>query len=112
MRRDIVENGKAILEYTRGMDFDAYNEHRLTKDASESCLSRISEAAVKLGAVAEELFPNHDWRGMRNIGNILRHDYPDVVDAAIWATINRSVPPLLVDLETFLAEYPEDQETL
>lgn len=110
--RDIIENGQAVLEYTLGMDFTIYSKNRLTKDASERCLARLSEAAVKLGTLAEELFPQHDWRGIRNLGNILRHDYPDVLDAVIWAAITHRLPPLLADLEAFLARYPEDQETL
>jgi len=110
--RDIVENGKAVLEYTQEMDFEDFLRNRLVRDASERCLARISEAAVKLGSVAEELFPRHGWRDIRNFGNILRHEYEDVLDDVTWAIITRHLPPLIVDLETFLAEYPEDQETL
>ncbi|WP_437350607.1 HepT-like ribonuclease domain-containing protein [Neorhizobium petrolearium] len=107
-----MENGKAVLEYTQEMDFEAFLKNRLVRDASERCLARISEAAVKLGSVAEELFPRHGWRDIRNFGNILRHEYEDVLDDVTWAIITRHLPPLIVDLETFLAEYPEDQETL
>lgn len=110
--RDIVENGRAILEYTRGLGFEGFLKQRLIRDASERCLARISEAAVKLGPTAEELFPSHDWRGMRNFGNILRHEYEDILDEATWAIITRHLPPLLIELETFLAQYPAEQETL
>jgi uncharacterized protein with HEPN domain len=110
--RDIVENGRAILDYTRGMDFTQFVGNRLTQDATERCISRISEAAVKLGPVSEELFPSHSWRGIRDVGNILRHDYEGVLDEVIWAIVTERLPPLLGDLETFLARYPADQETL
>lgn len=110
--RDIVENGDAILRYTQGLDLKAYQENSLIRDPSERCLSRASEAAVKLGPLAEELFPKHNWRGIRDFGNILRHDYEGVLDDAVWATITMRLPPLLVELEAFLAQYPEDQENL
>ncbi|MBW9089209.1 DUF86 domain-containing protein [Rhizobium wenxiniae] len=110
--RDIVENGQAILEYTSGMQFADYQRNRLVKDASERCLSRVSEAAVKLGPIAEELFPVQDWRGIRAFGNVLRHDYPDLLDRMIWTMIADRLPSLIVELEAFLAKYPEDQETL
>ncbi len=110
--RDIVENGAAILEYTQGMDFQAYAGNRLVRDAVERCFSRISEAAVKLGSVAEERFPMHDWLAIRNLGNVLRHDYGGVLNSVIWTTIVERLPPLLVELENFLAQYPGDQETL
>lgn len=110
--RDIVENGAAIVEYTRGMDFQAYAGNRLVRDAVERCFARISEAAVKLSSLAEELFPAHDWLAIRNLGNVLRHDYRGVLDSVIWTTIVERLPPLLLELEIFLARYPEDQETL
>lgn len=110
--RDIAENSEAILEYTRGMNFESFLRNRLVRDASERCLARISEAAVKLGPVAEDLLPQHSWRDIRNFGNILRHEYEDVLDDVTWAIITRHLPPLLLELETFLARYPEDQETL
>ncbi|CDZ41026.1 DUF86 domain-containing protein [Neorhizobium galegae] len=110
--RDIVENGAAIVEYTQGMDFQAYVGNRLVRDAVERCFSRVSEAGVKLGLLAEELFPAHDWLAIRNLGNVLRHDYKGVLDSVIWTTIVDRLPPLLIELETFLAQYPDEQETL
>ncbi|KQW31435.1 hypothetical protein ASE36_04065 [Rhizobium sp. Root274] len=110
--RDIVENGVATLEYTGGLDFDGYRKSKITRDATERCLSRISEAGVKLGQLAEELFPNHDWLAIRNLGNVLRHNYPGVLDSVIWTTVTLRLPPLLADLNAFLSQYPHDQEVL
>jgi uncharacterized protein with HEPN domain len=62
--------------------------------------------------LAEELLPAHDWLAIRNLGNVPRHDYKGVLDSVIWTTIVDRLPPLLVELETFLAQYPADQETL
>lgn len=110
--RDIVENGAAIREYTAGMDFKAYTGNPLVRDATERCFARISEAAVKLDTLAEELFPTHNWLAMRHLGNVLRHDYRGVLDTVIWTAVTDRLPPLLVELEAFAAQYPEDQETL
>lgn len=110
--RDIVENGESILNYTRGMDYNAYIANPLVRDASERCLSRLSEAAVKLGPLAEKLFPNQDWRGIRDFGNVLRHEYERILDNAVWVTITVRLPPLLIELRDFLIPYPEDQENL
>lgn len=110
--RDIVENGQAILGYAGELDFKGYTTTPIVKDACERCFSRLSEAAVKLGPRAEELFPSHNWRGIRDFGNVLRHDYPDVHDRMLWAAISTYLPTLIAELEAFLAEYPDDQETL
>ncbi|TNM65905.1 HepT-like ribonuclease domain-containing protein [Aliirhizobium smilacinae] len=110
--RDILENGSAALAYTKGMDFEAYMGNGLVRDATERCFTRIAEAGAKLGSLAVELFPNHDWLAMRHLGNVLCHDYDGVLDETIWSMITDRLPPLIVELETFLAQYPEDQETL
>ena len=75
-------------------------------------MARISEAGVKLDTTAEKLFPTHNWPAIRGFGNMLRHEYDNILDETIWATITDRLPPLLAELETFLAGYPEDQETL
>jgi uncharacterized protein with HEPN domain len=110
--RDIVENGTAVLDYTRSMDFETYTGTPLVKDATERCFMRISEAAAKLGTTAEDLFPEHDWLAIRHLGNVLRHDYNRVLDTIIWTIRNDRLPPLIAELQTFLARYTEDQETL
>lgn len=67
---------------------------------------------MKLGTTAQELFPSHNWPAMRGLGNMLRHDYDDILDETIWSAITERLPPLLVELQAFLAQYPEDQEVL
>jgi uncharacterized protein with HEPN domain len=58
---DIVDNAKAILRYTDGMDLVTFREDRKTADAVERCLERISEAASKLGDEAFTLVPGQPW---------------------------------------------------
>lgn len=110
--RDIIENGDAILDYTAGIDFAAYRDNHIVRDATERCFARISEAAVKLASPAEELFPSHDWVGIRHLGNVLQYDYKGVIDDIIWASVTKRLPPLLDELKIFIAQYPDDQETL
>jgi len=46
---DILENILLIEEFTNGMDLNAFLEDLKTRDATERCMERISEAAKKLG---------------------------------------------------------------
>lgn len=73
---DILENIIFIEEFTRGMDLNAYQEDLKTRNATERCKERISEAAKKLGEVAEELCPTVPWPSVRALGNFLRHVLP------------------------------------
>jgi uncharacterized protein with HEPN domain len=58
---DIIANIDAIGGFIKGMDREQFLADAKTYDATERCLSRISEAALKLGLLAEELSPNQPW---------------------------------------------------
>lgn len=91
---DIIHNIDAIGRYTAGMTQDQFSADEKTYDATLTCLQRISEAAKKLGKLAEQLEPEQPWRSIRDIGNILRHDY-DVVDRSrVWLVVSRELPGL------------------
>ena len=84
---DILENIILIEEFTRGMDLDACQEDLKTRNATERCMERISEAAKKLGEVAEQLCPTVPWPNIRALGNFLRHEYDRVEPARVWVMI-------------------------
>ena len=97
---DIIENIDAITAYTRGMTQDLFSNDRKTYDATERCLARISEAASKLGLLAEQLAPDQPWNDIRGIGNWLRHDYSNVLRPTIWKTVVEDLAPLRAACET------------
>lgn len=105
---DIVENAESILEYTAGLDLQAFDRNKLIRDATERCLSRISEAAVKLCDDAEMLVPNHPWRQIRDLGNILRHAYDNVDQEIVWPIVSRHLPALLEDARNAADRLPDD----
>ena len=91
---DIIENVDRILEYTENMDEGAFGADQKTIDATERCLSRISEAAKKLGPEAEVLVPDHPWSDIRGLGNHLRHSYRGIRRSEIWHIIVNDLKPL------------------
>jgi uncharacterized protein with HEPN domain len=98
-----LENIDLVLSYTAGMTLADLTADRKTSDATERCLTRISEAAIKLGAFAEEPLPNHNWKAIRGIGNVLRHDYDNVTVPLIWDTVKTNLEPLLHDVKEAIA---------
>jgi uncharacterized protein with HEPN domain len=92
--RDIIDNIDAIADSIEGMTKEQFFADRDKYDAAERRLSRISEAATKLGLLAEQLAPDQPWANIRGIGNWLRHDYPNVVRETIWQTITEHLASL------------------
>ena len=76
------------------MDFSSYTADLRTKSAVERQVQIITEAAYRLGDEADTLCPGPDWKGLRGMGNILRHAYHRVDDQIIWDTVKTEFPPL------------------
>ncbi|MGO9260413.1 MAG: DUF86 domain-containing protein [Bryobacteraceae bacterium] len=106
---DILENILLIEEFTAGMDSTAFTEDLRTSNAAERCLERISEAAKKLGAVAEELCPAIPWPQLRAMGNLLRHEYDRIDIVRVWLTIEDDLPPLKAAVEAALKQLRESE---
>ncbi len=84
---DIPENIILIEDFTRGMDLNAYLEDLKTRNATERCLERISEAARKQGTLTEQMSPAVPWANVRALGNFLRHEYDRVDPARVWVLV-------------------------
>lgn len=86
---EIIDNIDAMVGFSAGMSEQQFYAHRMAYDATERCIARISEAAVKLGLLAETLAPHIPWADIRGIGNHLRHDYSSVIKETIWAIVSK-----------------------
>ena len=90
---DVVKNCERIERHVAGMSREQYFADEKTGDAVERCLQRISEAAYKLGTYLDDLYPDAPWKEARGIGNILRHEYDEITESLIWASIEDDIPP-------------------
>lgn len=92
--QDIIYNIDAVRRYTAGLSRDRFIADDKTVDAVEPCLSRISEAASKLGELAEALAPDQEWAKVRGLGNLLRHEYDAIERPVLWDIVEHNVLPL------------------
>jgi uncharacterized protein with HEPN domain len=99
---DILDNISLIEQFTDGFDATSFAQDPKTSNAAERCLERISEAARKLGAVAEDLCPEIAWPRLRAVGNLLRHEYDRIEIGRVWLMIERDLPSLKLAVQTAL----------
>ena len=92
--RDIIESIDHIGLFLKGMDFEDYRVDLKTQSAVERQLQIITEAAIRRGEDAETLCPGPDWKGIRGMGNFLRHEYQRIEDKIVWDTVKHDLPPL------------------
>jgi uncharacterized protein with HEPN domain len=89
--RDEIEGITVAL---RGADRDAFVENYLLRRAAERALLIISEAAKALPNDLTSRYPEFDWRGVRGLGDVLRHDYERVDADTLWEILTESCPSL------------------
>jgi uncharacterized protein with HEPN domain len=76
----------------------------------ERCLERFSEAASKLGDLAEVLMPEQPWRSIRALGNRLRHEYDGILAHRLWEIVTTDLPPLRHACENALHIKPQAED--
>ncbi len=84
---DIVDHAERVSRYVGGRDRESFLADDMARDAVLRCLQCISEAAKKLDVEAERLIPTQPWKGIRAIGNPLRHEYDSIEDRLIWEAV-------------------------
>ena len=88
-----------IEQFTDGMDFEAFRANPMAISAVERKFQIISEAAIRLGNVAEVRCPGIPWRDIRGIGNHLRHAYERIDLASIWSAVTDDLPAMKAALQ-------------
>jgi len=99
---DIIEAIQLIFEYVEGMTFDQFTEDRKTIDAVVRNFIVIDEAASHLSDDFIKDHPELPWREMRDMRNIVVHEYFGVDNMIIWDTVKKNLPPVLPLLKQLL----------
>jgi uncharacterized protein with HEPN domain len=106
----MLESIVLIEQFVHGFDLARFRDDLKTRSAVERQLQIIAEAAYRLGDEAELLCPGLDWRGLRGMGNLLRHGYHKVDEGIVWETVQQDLPELRRGVASALAAMPNDAE--
>lgn len=91
--------GKSLADYTANPDLAA---------AVERYIERLSEASRHVPTDLKRKHNDIDWRGVGNVGNVLRHAYEQVADHRIWQIVTDDLGPLKRAVLVMLAEVSRD----
>lgn len=103
---DVVTAAKTIFEYVGETSFQEFEGDRKTVDAVLRNLEMIGEASRHVPAEVTERHRDVPWDDMRDMRNLLIHEYFGVDLAIVWKTIRDDLPALVERLERIL-ESPE-----
>ena len=100
--QDILKAIKSIEQCTTGMNKADFESNETVVQAVLYNLIVIGEATVNIPSEIQERFPEIPWRLMKNMRNIVAHEYFRVDREIVWDTIQNNLPQLIEPLQNLL----------
>lgn len=101
--QDVLEQAEEVLEFTKGMDFEAYLTDRKTQAAVERKFEIMGEALNRIHSANAELLENiRDYRDIISLRNILAHGYDSIDNLLVWGVIENDLNGLIEDAAALL----------
>jgi len=91
---DIIEAIDKIERYTRGIDFDKWQQDEKTVDAVIRNIEVIGEASSHLPIEIQEQYKDIPWSMMKGIRNVVAHEYFGIDLEIVWKTVKEDLPAL------------------
>jgi uncharacterized protein with HEPN domain len=101
--RHILDAATAAERLVAGKSVEDYRTDSDLAAAVERYLERLSEASRHIPQELEAKHPAIDWRGVADIGNVLRHAYDQVSDRRVLDAVTEDLPALKAAVEAMLA---------
>ena len=100
--QDILGAIEKIQAYTRGLSLESLSDDEKTVDAVVRNLTVIGEATRHVPVEIQTRYPAIPWDDMRDMRNIVVHEYFRVSYPILWRTIQGNLPPLVEQLQSLL----------
>lgn len=94
-----------MVEFTDGVDIDAFLQDRKLVLAIERCLEIVGEAAGRISESFRVAHPQIRWQAMRGMRNLLAHEYGRIDREILFHTVADEVPSLLAAIDRILEGY-------
>ena len=101
---DMLDAAQAVVEFTKGLNFEQFLTDRRTLNAVERNLEVLGEAAKRVSAEVQDSHPEIAWRAVIGFRNVLAHDYGEVRYEIVWSVIQEKLPPLIRHLKMIGAD--------
>ena len=99
---DILQCILKIRRFTKGYNFEDFQDDEKTIDSVLRNLEIIGEAARHVPEEIRKRYPEIPWAEMLTMRNIVIHEYHGVNLSIIWQTVKEDLPPLVSPLKQIL----------
>lgn len=99
---DMLQALAGIAEDIDGLDYQDFISDRKTRNSVVRELEIVGEAARHVPPDIEALYPQIPWRLMRDMRNVIAHEYFGVDWQIVWETAVNDLPVLVPVLQQIL----------
>ena len=106
---DIQEASRAAIRFCAGKTFANYLDDDMLRMAVERALSIVGEAVMQLVKTEDAMASRiADARSIIGFRNVLIHQYAEIDDEIVWASVQTKLPALLSTVESLLKKIDAD----
>lgn len=100
--QDMLTCCREIQEDLRGMSLDQFAGDRKLCRVIERCLEVLGEAAGRVSPQLRDAHPEIEWQDIKDLRNVLAHDYGNIEYEALYKAATIDVPVLAAALEAIV----------
>jgi len=104
---DILIAARQALKFIEGVKKSEFEDNDLLQSAVMRPLEIIGEAASKISSKMRKANPQIPWNEMVGMRNRLIHEYFRVNYEAVWDTIQKDLPALILQIEPLIPKEDE-----
>jgi uncharacterized protein with HEPN domain len=104
---DILLKAEDAASYVRGIAYESFAEDVMKRDAVLHCRTIIGEAAGRISERVAADLPSLPWRKMKNLRNLIVHQYEGVNLPIIWNIVTVELPEVVSALDPLFPERPK-----
>lgn len=104
---DILEAIERVEEITKSRTLAEFEQSWELRWLVQRAIEIISEASRAIPDEMKMLRPEIPWPNVRDIGNVLRHDYGGLSDPIVWRVVTDELPRLKVAVKAIAAAADE-----
>jgi len=99
----MVEAAEDAVRFTQGLDYEEFVANKMVRDAVLHNLHVLGEASNHVPAEIKARYPALPWEDMRDMRNIVAHEYFRVDWEVVWSTVQEDIPSLIAQLNEILS---------
>lgn len=96
-----------LESFVDDISYDEFMNSQLHKSAVTNELQVIGEAVSRLSDSLKSEFPEIEWKGIKNLRNIVVHEYFAIDYSVIWELIKYNSQELREEIESILKKIKE-----